>query len=154
MGVCRPEPPLARVEGIVSEWVAEELVIYDRNTRAAHALSAAAASVWELCDGRRSPEEIARELHLDRAIVAQAVAQLNQCGLLAQDPQDGISRRIALRRIAKSRGRSPDRRPADQHRADPARHRSRIHAHLRRNRLWMPTHVGGQHRLLRPRFQR
>jgi hypothetical protein len=96
--------PLARAEGIISERVDEELVIYDTHNQTAHALTAAAASVWEHCDGRRSAEQIARELHLGHAIVAQAVAELNECGLLAEAPPDGVSRRIALRRIAKAGG--------------------------------------------------
>lgn len=96
--------PLARVEGIVSESVGEDLVIYDGHTQTAHALSAAAATVWGLCDGQRTPDQIADELGLKLMMVTQALVELSDCGLLADVSLDGVSRRTALGRIAKVGG--------------------------------------------------
>jgi hypothetical protein len=94
---------LARVDGIISEPVGEELVVYDGDNQSAHALSAAAAAVWVLCSGERSLDQIAGELHIDLEIVQQALRELGDCGLLADDltVKHGYSRREAAARFAK-----------------------------------------------------
>ena len=100
--------PQARTEDVVSEYVGDELVVYDELTKTAHSLSAAARQVWVLCDGERSSEAIAEELGLQPAIVAQAIAELGECGLMDDSPftrkADGISRREAAKRLAKAGG--------------------------------------------------
>jgi hypothetical protein len=100
------DQPQAHTEGIVSEWVDEELVIYDTSAQTVHALSAVAAAVWELCDGQHTPEGIRRELALEGAITARALEELRACGLLDDGPSrtPGISRREAAKRLAKVGG--------------------------------------------------
>jgi hypothetical protein len=92
--------PQARLEGIISEPVEMELVIYDEYNRAAHALTRSAASVWEMCDGRHTIEQIAGALDLDLAVVERSVAELRERALLIVVAADGLSRRTALRRLA------------------------------------------------------
>jgi DNA-binding transcriptional ArsR family regulator len=91
--------PRARAEGIVTEQVDDELVVYDQATQTAHALSTDAASVWRQCDGHRSAKHIARRLGLDEARVAQALDELSAAELI--EAPDGISRREVYKRMAK-----------------------------------------------------
>ena len=91
--------PKARREGMVSEEVGDELVIYDEATQVAHSLSKDAASVWRLCDGHSSAEDVAYRVGLEQARVAQALDELSAAGLM-QKP-DGISRRALYKRAAK-----------------------------------------------------
>jgi len=105
--------PRARTEGIVSERIDGELVVYDAATQTAHCLSAEAASVWEHCDGDLSIVEIAGRLELPSQSVERALAALGECGLLDEGPaalgdsaasQRGYSRREAAFRLAKVGG--------------------------------------------------
>ena len=98
--------PQARIEGIVAEWVDDDLVIYDQLSQTAHSLSAAVANVWEVCDGQHSADEIARQLSLEPAMVARALEELSECGLLDDGSAivPGISRREAAKKFAKVGG--------------------------------------------------
>jgi hypothetical protein len=100
--------PKARTDGVISESVGDDLVVYDTNSQTAHALSETAASVWELCDGERSSKDIAKRLGLEPSMVAQALAELSDSSLLdggpAVSPAEGISRRDAAKRMAKIGG--------------------------------------------------
>ncbi|HEY5260931.1 MAG TPA: PqqD family peptide modification chaperone [Solirubrobacteraceae bacterium] len=99
--------PQARTEGVISEVVGDDVVVYDQVTHTAHSLSAAAASVWNLCDGKRSAEDIADALSMKLAMVAQAIADLSDCGLLDDSPlasSVGISRREAAKRLVQVGG--------------------------------------------------
>lgn len=100
--------PQARTEGVISELVGDDLVIYDQTSHTAHSLSNAAASVWKVCNGERSHDEIARDLSLEPAMVAQAIAELSDCGLLDDGPVPqvsvGMSRREAAKRLAQVGG--------------------------------------------------
>jgi len=75
--------PVARQADLHVEQVGDDLVVYDHRTQAAHALNAAAACVWEHCDGTRSPAEIAAELSMPESDVAEALSQLQAKALLA-----------------------------------------------------------------------
>jgi hypothetical protein len=92
--------PQARSEGIIDERVDDDLVLYDRETQTAHSLPAAAAMVWEHCDGTRSAAEIGDQLELETALVEQALAELGESGLLVDAPANLISRRQAAKRLA------------------------------------------------------
>ena len=98
--------PRSRTEGIVTESVDDDLVVYDQASHTAHCLSGAAASVWERCDGSRSPEELSRELALEPELVTQALDELGRCGLLDDGPVQvsDYSRREAAVRFAKVGG--------------------------------------------------
>jgi hypothetical protein len=99
----RPRP---RSEGIVTERVDDDLVVYDKKSHVAHSMSRSAASVWECCDGERTPEEIGRELALEPELVTQALDELGRCGLLDDCPVQvsDYSRREAAVRFAKVGG--------------------------------------------------
>jgi hypothetical protein len=56
--------PMARADGVLSERVDDDLVVYDEQTQMAHCLSPEVASVWRHCDGRTSSSQIASELQL------------------------------------------------------------------------------------------
>jgi hypothetical protein len=96
------ERPLARSEGLISEQVDDDLVVYDVRSNHAQSLGALAVSVWALCDGERTSEQIAFELRAAVALVEQALEELEACELLqgAPRPEHGISRRQAARRLA------------------------------------------------------
>jgi hypothetical protein len=96
--------PQARSEGIIDERVDDDLVLYDRETHTAHSLSAAAAKVWEYCDGTLSAAEIGAQLELETALVEQALAELSESGLLVDAPANLISRRQAAKRLVRVGG--------------------------------------------------
>jgi hypothetical protein len=99
--------PKARTDGLATTTVGDEVVVYDSDRRTAHCLNATAASVFGLCDGRRSQESIAAELSgADLHAVEDAIAQLRTAHLL-EDPGAAhrpalparVSRRQALKRV-------------------------------------------------------
>jgi hypothetical protein len=98
--------PLARTEGVVTERVDDEVVVYDQVRQTAHCLSADAASVWERCDGELSPAAIAEELGLEPTVVARALDELDGAGLLDDEGlvSPGVSRREAAVRLARVGG--------------------------------------------------
>jgi Coenzyme PQQ synthesis protein D (PqqD) len=101
------ERPTALSEGVYVERIEDECVVYNRTTETAHSLSAAAARVWDSCDGRHSADQLAEELRLAPELVWQALAELDECGLLQDDPVehiDGITRRQAAKRLGKVGG--------------------------------------------------
>ena len=51
-----------RKPSVVSRKLGRETVLYDQETRAIHVLNSTGILVWELCDGRHSPEEIEQAL--------------------------------------------------------------------------------------------
>ncbi len=104
------ELPKARTDGVVTERVDGEIVVYDLDNQMGHCLTAVAASVWERCDGRGSPAEIAQALGRPAAGVKQALEELQACGLLDDRSALGeaYSRRQEVKRVATVGGaRSP-----------------------------------------------
>ncbi len=96
--------PCARRDGLVSELVGDELVLYDKRTQTAHSLSADATLIWGRCDGRTSPAQIANALALEPAIVRRALTDLTDAGLLEAQGARSYSRREAAKRLAKVGG--------------------------------------------------
>ena len=96
------ERPQARTTGVLTESLGDELVVYDSVTRSAHCLSADAACVWALCDGQRTPEDMARELGVVAEQVRRALQELGDAGLLESLPlaPHRLSRRDAAKRFA------------------------------------------------------
>jgi len=97
--------PLARQTGLHFEEVGDDLVIYVHRTHAAHSLNAAAAFVWEHCDGQRSTADIAAcalaaGLPWTDETIATAIVQLRAKDLLetvttvAKPPAPRITRRV------------------------------------------------------------
>ena len=103
--------PKARAEGVVVRELDEEVLVYDLDTHRAVCLNGAAAAVWRLCDGRRTPDDIRRTLGKTSAdavpeeFVWLALEQLGRDGLLdarlpARPPAlAGLSRREMIRRV-------------------------------------------------------
>ena len=68
----------------------DELVVYERESRAIHRLNDTAGFVWELCDGSRNVRQISTELpnryavSADRSleVVVGTLRQLNRQGLV------------------------------------------------------------------------
>jgi hypothetical protein len=78
--------PKARTDGVLSERIDDEVVVYDQMTQTAHCLSAEAASVWEQCHGDLSMAEIADRIAVSPEVVERAVDALHDCGLLDDGP--------------------------------------------------------------------
>jgi hypothetical protein len=101
--------PKARRDEVVVQEVFDELVVYDLERNQVHSLNPTAALVWQQCDGRTSPAELAGRLSPElepaqaNALVWLALDRLEKAHLLEQkvDRPDGqkISRRRALRTL-------------------------------------------------------
>ncbi len=100
-------PPRARREGLLEETVGEELLLYDQDSHTAHCLSPVAACVWRHCDGKRGVAELARLAGVSEDLVAGALHELREKGLLVAEPEltqsttPGVSRREAIGRMAR-----------------------------------------------------
>ena len=98
--------PRARVDCLSREF-GNEVLVYDLQRDVGHCLNSTAAAAWKLCDGNRSPPQIARTLsrqlstRVDEAVVLLALDQLAAAHLLVEPevPVERLSRRVALRRI-------------------------------------------------------
>jgi hypothetical protein len=83
-------PLPARLGGAHEYRLGDELLVYVPGTETAHALNRSAVAIWELCDGKRTIEEISEELGpcVGRSGVAllpdviQGVTRLHELGLL------------------------------------------------------------------------
>ena len=82
MSSVRAFVPRPRSCGVASQEVDGELLLYVGQTHQASCLNASAARIWELCDGDRTVDEIATRAKLEPDIVAHAVKQLGEAGLL------------------------------------------------------------------------
>lgn len=102
---AQPSAPAARGDGLLIEELGDELVVYDDETKEAHALGPLAAAVFSAADGRRSVAELADRAaeRLDRPVSAdevwEALVQLEEHHLL-EPPAGGMSRRAFVRRSA------------------------------------------------------
>jgi hypothetical protein len=95
--------------------VRDELVVYDFRTNQARCLNSTAAAVFKLCDGTRTPRQIAAELSRtlgwpsDEEVVLAALAKLDESELFA--PALGgrgvdLGRRRLLKKMAVTAGLS------------------------------------------------
>jgi len=99
--------PLARAEGLLTEEVEAEIVVYDSESKQAHCLSPLAALVFARSDGQTSIPELAElagsqlgePIEVDG--VQDALAQLEELGLMVV-PEDElrVSRRGMIRKGA------------------------------------------------------
>lgn len=88
--------PLARRDGLVVRDLAGETLVYDRECHQAHCLNPTSAAVFRLCDGERSPGEIAALLAegdaaARLAVVELALQQLSTARLLCEGDRPGAS---------------------------------------------------------------
>jgi hypothetical protein len=95
------EFPLARREGLITEELDGELLVYDSESNMAHALDPDAAALWRACDGHTNTHTLAVRSHTSEDKARDTLARLGQFGLLqvADADQDGDTRRSALRKI-------------------------------------------------------
>jgi hypothetical protein len=103
--------PEARADGLLTEQVGDEVVVYDTESKDVHCLSPLAAAVFEHCDGRSDPAAIAESVgvRLGRPVtkgeVSEAIAQLEERSLLERPPlllhQEGVSRRDLAKKTAR-----------------------------------------------------
>ncbi len=101
---------LRRSDIRVESWATDEglgLLVYDPLTGGGHVLNPATASVFELCDGRASREQMAAAmaestgLPTDVGIVDLALVELADAGLLSEQATSGaVSRRALIGRLA------------------------------------------------------
>lgn len=103
--------PKARADQLTIRQLPDELLVFDHQRMKAHCLNRTAALVWQHCDGKTSPEQLAalveRELPVADAlpIVQLALHQLGRRHLLEQvvsllSERERESRRDALKKMA------------------------------------------------------
>jgi hypothetical protein len=107
----RPETghPKARSKRLVIRELPDETLVYDLDRDTAHCLNASATAIWHLCDGRRSPAQIAKDLPspfgpVDESVIWLALEQLAKDHLLEArvswpETLPRMTRREAVRRI-------------------------------------------------------
>jgi hypothetical protein len=90
--------------GLLIEELGDELLVFDKATNRAHSLNATAVAVFRACDGKRSAAQIAEHAGVEQIAVELALGNLADSHLLAAEtvPADRISRRSALRRLARA----------------------------------------------------
>jgi hypothetical protein len=74
--------PRARTAHLVTTRMDGETLVYDATRHHIHHLNPLAATVWGLCEGRRTVAVLARDSGLDDAVVHLALRQLAEAGLL------------------------------------------------------------------------
>ena len=105
------ERPRARTEGLVIKALPDEVLVHDLARHRTHCLNGAAAAVWRLCNGQRTPAEIARTLtqtpegRWSGEAVRLALDELGRAHLLTDvltgRPAAGrVTRRQTLQRLA------------------------------------------------------
>lgn len=96
----------ARADGLVTERVGDELVVYDSQTSEAHCLHPLAAAVFTAADGHSSPAAIAANVsaqlgdRFEVEHIEMALAELEDRGLVSVPVASGISRRSFMQRSA------------------------------------------------------
>ena len=105
------ERPRARTEGLVIKALPDEVLVHDLARHRTHCLNGPAAAVWRLCDGQRTPGEIARQLgqapeaRWSDEAVRLALDDLGRAHLLTdvltgRPDAGGVTRRQMLQRLA------------------------------------------------------
>jgi hypothetical protein len=97
----RTRRPTARTAELLVEELGGELLVYDQRNDQVHCLSSEGRTVWRACDGTTSVEQLGSALNLDSELVAQALDELEACGLLDAEAADGVTRREAAARLAR-----------------------------------------------------
>src|SRR5262249_27544873 len=99
--------PQKRSTNLIIERLPEETLIYDLVRNRAHCLGRGAALLWHSCDGRRSPDQLARMLvsklgmEADPALVDAALERLSQRHLLTRSWKKGRPGTASRRRVLK-----------------------------------------------------
>jgi len=103
--------PQMRTDGLVTQPLGDEILVYDLHRHQAHSLSRSAAIVWNHCDGKTTVSEMCEllttefETPMAEQIVLLGLAQLRKARLLEESlspsssPVPAISRREVIRRV-------------------------------------------------------
>lgn len=102
-----PPRPHRRTDSLTLQHVGEEILVYDERNHQAYCLNSLGSAVWQLCDGQRTPVDLAAAatLTLGRAIteadVLPLLADLHANALLKRHPDAvaHLSRRNVLARL-------------------------------------------------------
>ena len=82
--------PQSRREDLLTRQIPDELLVYDLQRHKAFCLNQAAATIWKLCDGKRTAADLLSELQrqhrarIDKRVVWLALEQLSRANLLQQ----------------------------------------------------------------------
>ena len=103
--------PLARTDAVVTEDVADEVLVYDERTDVACRLNQSAALVWRNSDGKRTLEDLVHVLEADLGDVADedmvlmALDSLAEHGLIESgyEARDSTASRLSRRRAPERR---------------------------------------------------
>jgi len=93
-----------RTQGLLVEELPEETIVYDTARHEVHCLNRAATLVWNHCDGRTSPAEMADllreelDLSADEALVRLILEQLGDLNLLDEQSHKPASAARRTRR--------------------------------------------------------
>ena len=99
--------PQAKADGIVTQEMTDELLVYDLHSNKAHCLNSTAGFVWQNCDGESTVEDIRTALEESTGdevrgdVIALAVQQLAANNLLTElvaEVDLGISRRALIKK--------------------------------------------------------
>ncbi len=99
--------PIARADDLIVKKLVDETLVYDCNTQKVHSLNAAAAVVWQHCDGNHTIANLVARIQeklgvaSNEAAVENALADLSQHRLLKTSvpkatSKDRLSRRKML----------------------------------------------------------
>jgi hypothetical protein len=111
--------PLARTDGVLTETLDDEVLVYDLDGDLALHLNHTAALVWRNCDGHRTVAElvalVGAELGetVDEDVILMALDTLSEHGLISSgfEERDGaavaLSRRRFFRRVGLAGGIAP-----------------------------------------------
>jgi hypothetical protein len=91
--------PCARVDGISVVEIPNGLVVLVLPENQYHALDAATAAIWRLADGSHSIDAMARETGLAPEVVAFALGELADVGLLVAGEAPRLDRRMLLAKL-------------------------------------------------------
>jgi len=97
--------PKARTDGLISEQLGGETIVFDGERQKAHSLNHSASIVWRHSNGERSVAELATVLGTelgiepDESLVELALEELAGANLL-EPPPNGVTRRDAVRRLS------------------------------------------------------
>jgi hypothetical protein len=101
--------PIKRIDGLLSERIDSELLVFNQATGEGHALNEAASTVFELCDGETDRAAMLAALARDVALPAEdavldlALSELRDAGLIAGDEAaPATNRRAVIRRLGLS----------------------------------------------------
>ena len=106
MNIQEVTKPVAKIDGLITQELADELLVYDERKHKAHCLNETAWKIWEECNGENSIAEISKRISeklnapVDEALVLVGLAELGKNGLLKERiTVEAMSRRAMMRRL-------------------------------------------------------